>query len=289
MKKILIVGKNSYIGKKLFSWLNKWPDQYQVTAISASNDMWRTFDLSGIDVVVNFAGLAHINKITLDMESLFYSVNRDLAIELCKTAREKGITHFIQLSSMNVYGDFCGYITNRDDAKPTSFYGNSKLEGDKGILSLADKHIKVTSIRPPFVYGKGCKGNYNTVRKLALCLPFFPTYKNRKSMIYVDNLCEFIRLTIDNEAEGVLTPQNRELVSTSDLVTEIAYANNHCIHRLSIFNWCIPLLIKISGMVKKAFVDDSYSLNLSDYYNWEYCVVDFKESIALTERDDKNE
>ena len=116
-----------------------------------------------------------------------------------------------------------------------------------------------------------------------------PTYRNKKSMIYIDNLCEFIRLTIDAGSGGVFTPQNRELVSTSELVNEIAKNNQHKILRTSVFNWSIPILMRITGLAKKAFIDDSYSLELSDYYDWKYCVVSFEDSIKRTERASINE
>ena len=282
MKKVLILGKDSYLGESLYAWLKKYPDSYEVDLAVTKDGEWKNKNFANFDTVVNFAGIAHINNITPDLEGLFYSVNRDLAVEMCTWAKEHGVNHFIQFSSMNVYGDYCG-VTDRIKTNPTSFYGRSKLEGDEGIHKLADENFTVASIRPPFVYGKGCKGNYNTVRKLALKLPIFPTYRNKKSMIYIDNLCEFIKLTIDAGSGGVFTPQNRELVSTSELVSEIAKNNQHKIIRTPIFNWSIPILMSITGLAKKAFIDDSYRLELSDYYDWKYCVVSFKESIKRTE------
>ena len=282
MKKVLILGKDSYLGESLHSWLKNYPDSYDIDLAITKDGEWKNTNFANFDTVVNFAVIAHINNITPDLEGLFYSVNRDLAVEMCTWAKEHGVKQFIQFSSMNVYGDYCGVVTDRAKTNPTSFYGRSKLEGDEGIHKLADENFTVASIRPPFVYGKGCKGNYNTVRKLALKLPVFPTYRNKKSMIYIDNLCEFIRLTIDAGVGGVFTPQNKELVSTSVLVSEIAKDNHHKIIRTPIFNWSIPILMRITGLAKKAFIDDSYSLELSDYYDWKYCVVSFEDSIKKT-------
>lgn len=283
MKKIIIFGKDSFLGESLNKWLLKWPNEYFVQIVSTLKGEWKKADFTNVDAVVNFAGIAHVKKMTKDMEPLFYSVNRDLAIEMCDYVKSQGIYHFIQFSSMNVYGDYCNIVTDRELTNPTSFYGKSKLEGDLGIFRLNDDNFKVASIRPPFVYGKGCKGNYNSVRKLSLKLPIFPNYKNKKSMIYIDNLCEFIRLLIESKDSGVFTPQNKELVSTSDLVFQISKVNNHKIFRPRIFNWLIPLARKISGSAKKAFINDSYDLSLSNYFDWKYCVVDFENSIRLTE------
>lgn len=286
MNRVLILGKNSYIGKRIELWLKRYSSEYEVKNVSVRDNGWKEVELSEYDTVVNLAGIAHINDIKADMQNLFYSVNRDLAIEICKCAKKSGVKHFIHFSSMNVYGDFCGIVNEQNNVNPTSFYGKSKLEGDNGILVLAeDNSFIVSIIRPPFVYGEGCKGNYNTVRKLSIRLPLFPTYKNKKSMIYIDNLCEFVRLCIAQRVGGILTPQNKEIVSTAELVREISAANNHKVFLTGIINWTIPLLKKISRSAKKAFADDSYTTELSNYFNYKYCVVSFSDSIRRTERE----
>ena len=103
-------------------------------------------------------------------------------------------------------------------------------------------------------------------------------------MIYIDNLCEFVRMVIENGLRGILTPQNKELVSTADLVREIAKANGRRVIFTSIFNWAIRPGSKIVNSVKKAFADDCYDLSLSDYCDFSYCKVSFADSIKITER-----
>ena len=149
---------------------------------------------------------------------------------------------------------------------------------------VEDESFVVSYVRPPFIYGKGCKGNYNTIRKIALKIPCFPTYKNRKSMIYIDNLCEFVRLVIDAKLGGILTPQNKEIVSTSDLVREIAKCHNKKIWFTGLFNWMIKPVCRIVKNARKAFTDDCYVPELSAYWDNKYCVVNFEESIKLTEQ-----
>lgn len=279
LKRVLILGKNSYLGEALYVWLCKSPDQYVVDIASTLNHEWKQFDFSVYDVVVNYAGIAHIKNITEDMRDLFYSVNRDLVIEMGSYAKEHGVKHFVQFSSMNVYGDESENIQNRASENPTSFYGDSKLQGDIGLQKLADDTFIVACVRPPFVYGKGCRGNFNTIKAIALRTPVFPAYQNKKSMIYVDNLCEFIRLIIDDGAGGVFTPQNKELVSTADLVREIAKNGGKRIWFTKLFNWAIPIGNKMTRTISRAFGNDCYELSLSDYYDFKYCVVDFETSV----------
>ena len=283
MKKILILGKKSYLGESLYRWLKKYPENYSVDIVSTLNYEWKNADFKQYDTIVDFAGIAHINHITEDMKDLFYSVNRDLTIEIGKYAKEHEIKHMIYFSSMNVYGDYCDNISDRNAIHPTSFYGDSKLQGDIGLQKLEDETFTVTHVRPPFVYGKGCSGNYNSISKIAKKTPIFPDYKNKKSMIYIDNLCEFVRLVIDEQMGGYLTPQNKELVSTADLVREIAKYSNKKVLFTRMFNWMISIGNKLTKQVRRAFADDCYELRLSEYFEWKYCVVKFRESIRRTE------
>lgn len=280
---ILIIGKNSYIGKNLKAWLNQYPEKYKTSTISVRDDRWKSYDFSKFDTVINCAGVAHINNIQEGMKNLFYSVNRDLVYELGKKAKNDGVSHFIHLSSMNVYGDYCDNITDRDVVNPTSFYGDSKLQGDFELEKLKNNSFVISYIRPPFVYGKDCSGNFKTISKIAHLTPIFPDYKNKKSMIYIDNLCEFIRLIIDDKKGGVFTPQNKELISTTDLVAEIAINNNKKILFTKLFNWILKLGNKKFKTIRRAFGNDCYDLSLSDYYDFKYCVVNFQESIRRME------
>lgn len=284
MKKVLILGKDSYIGEHIYSWLKQCPDQYDAAIVSTMNYEWQNADWSNIDSIVDLAGIAHINNITEEMRPLFYSVNRDLTGEIGKWSKNHGVPQMIYFSSMNVYGDYCQHITDKKAENPTSFYGDSKLQGDNLLRKLEDASFKVAHVRPPFVYGKGCKGNYNIISKIAKKTPIFPTYRNKKSMIYIDNLCEFVRLLIDSGEGGIYTPQNKELVSTGDLVREINRSTHRKVFFTPIFNWAIPIGIKMSKNVKKGFVDDYCDMSLSDYWNFDYCKVSFKSSIKLTER-----
>ena len=60
MKKILIIGKNSYVGGSVKDYLEKWPRKYHIEVISARGDEWKGFDFSRFDVVFYAAGVAHI-------------------------------------------------------------------------------------------------------------------------------------------------------------------------------------------------------------------------------------
>lgn len=255
MKKILITGANSYVGTSFISWLKQWPDEYKTEAISVRGYEWKEKDFSIYDVVFHVAGIAHIKE-TKENSELYYKVNRDLAYEVAKKAKRCGVKQFIFLSSMSVYGMETGVISKYTVPTPKSNYGKSKLQAEELIAPLEDSTFKISVLRPPMIYGKGCKGNYVRLEKFALKSPIFPDIKNKRSMIYIDNLCGFIRLLIDDYSTGLFLPQNDEYVCTSKMVRNIAKAYGKKIYMTKLFN---PLLriLKVRT-VNKVFGDLVY-------------------------------
>lgn len=186
-------------------------------------------------------------------KDLYFRVNRDLAYEVAKKAKKEGVSQFIFLSSMSVYGMETGVITRDTVPQPKSLYGKSKLEAEKLIEHLNDQTYKVAILRPPMVYGKGCKGNYPKLATLAKITPLFPDIDNKRSMIYVDNLSKFLKVIIDDNQSGLFFPQNNEYVKTSELVKLIAKYNNKKIRLTKLFNPIINSL-KFNSTVKKFLV-----------------------------------
>ena len=280
MKKILITGANSYIGTSFENYIKQWPEKYQVDTVDMLDDSWRSKDFSGYDVVYHVAGIAH-QKETPQNIHIYYEINRDLAVETAKKSKAAGVGQFIFLSSMSVYGMDTGVITKNTIPNPKSNYGQSKIQAEKEINKLSDTTFNICILRPPMVYGKGCKGNYVKLAKLSVLTPIFPKVKNTRSMIYIDNLCEFIRLCIENESDGVFLLQNEDYVNTTCMVMEIAKANGRQIIATSLFNWAIKLLGKHINFINKIF--GSYCYEKLEYFGNKYQLVDFATSIKLCE------
>ena len=158
-----------------------------------------------------------------------------------------------------------------------------KKKAEEGLQNLQDSGFKVAILRPPMIYGKGCKGNYQTMAKLAKKLPVFPWVDNQRSMLYMENLAECIRLLIDDCADGIFCPQNREYVNTSDLVSTIAHIHGRNLILVKGFTWALKLLRSVTGIVDKAFGSLCYDFELSRYPK-DYCVKNFQESILETEQ-----
>jgi len=285
VKKILITGKDSYIGESVAKWLARFPGRYVTHTIDMRGNSWKEHDFSRYDVVFHVAGIAHDSS-RRALEDLYYSVNRDLAIATAQKAKNEGVRQFIFMSSILVYGGSSGLsqvITRDTVPSPSSVYGKSKLEAEEGIRSLESDQFKVVIIRSPMVYGKGAKGNYPKLAKIARSLPVFPDFDNQRSMIHIDNLCEFIRLMIENEERGVFFPQNGEYVRTSEMVRLIAEASGRRIRLTKIFNPVIRALGRKVQVLNKAFGDLVYEKSMSEYKE-DYRVRDLRESILVTER-----
>jgi UDP-glucose 4-epimerase len=290
MKKILITGANSYIGTSFGKYLSRWPEKYKVETIDMVDGSWREKSFKGYDVVYHVAGIAHSDsgKISPEKEKKYRAVNTDLTIETAKKAKADGVKQFIFMSSAIVYGDSAPIgkekVINRETKpSPANCYGDSKLQAEIGLKELEDGEFKVVVLRPPMIYGKGSKGNFPVLEKFATKTPIFPKVKNSRSMLYIGNLVEFVRLMIENEEEGTFFPQNAEYSNTSEVVKMIAEANGKKIVLISGFGWALRFLGLFIGLVDKAFGNLVYDRSMSEYKE-EYRRYGLRESIEETER-----
>ena len=317
MKKILITGAGSFIGTSFEKYIQNHPKaaEYEISvmdtlsgklvsdsgekaanssvqvasgaeAVDYSEKEW---DFTGYDVVFHVAGIAHadVGKVSEEGKELYKKVNTDLAVDVAKKAKAAGVKQFIFMSSAIVYGASSPIgkekIINKDTKpEPENFYGESKLNAETGLKELDINPFKVVILRPPMIYGPGCRGNYNSLRKFALKLPLFPKVKNERSMLYIDNLCEFIRLMIDNEESGIFHPANAELSNTSEMVRLIANAHGKKIGLVGGFTWLLKIMSHFTGLVNKAFGNLTYSVELTEYKE-NYWVCALEDSIKKTE------
>lgn len=287
MKKILITGKNSYIGNSLKKWLEKWPALYTVSVVDMLNNDWNQCDFSEYDCVYHVAGIAHKKNVS---DEMYDKVNHILAVDVARKAIESGVSQFILMSSGAVYSQNDKKhkeikVDESSELNPSTSYGISKMKAEKDILVLSKlSKTKIAILRPPMVYGYGAKGNYNSLVKIATKLSFFPKIENTRSMIYIDNLCEFIRLVIDNECDGVYLPQNGEYVCTYKMVKLISEIHGKQMFLTKIMNLGIHILGILSDKVNKAFGSYIYlKRNGKDYFDGSYQIVDFETSIKRSE------
>lgn len=290
MKNILITGAGSFVGTNIERWLKKWPSGYLVDTVDTMNDVWKQADFSTYDTVFHVAGIAHVDP-KPEKAPLYYKVNRNLTLEIARWAKAGGVKQFIYMSSRIVYHaskSLKGDVTYPDtEPDPNDFYGDSKLQAEKGLKELECDSFKVAIIRPPMIYGSNSKGNFLRLGWLATKTPVFPAWHNKRSMLYIDNLAEFVRQLIDRELSGVFFPQNKELADTVEIVRYFAHKYNRRIWISRIFNplvWIGSFFLK---PIPKMFSDSYYVPEMSEY-DFEYQLVSFVDSLKGLEITGKN-
>jgi UDP-glucose 4-epimerase len=285
MKKILITGKNSFIGTSVEKWLLHDPSKYSVDTLDMKGTAWKQSDFSKYDVIFHVAGIAHVSA-SPKLKDLYFQVNRDLAIETAVKAKNDGVKQFIFMSSIIVYGDSSSHeriIDINTIPTPSNYYGLSKLQADEGIQKMESENFKVVVLRPPMIYGKGSRGNYPRLASVAKKIPIFPDFNNQRSMLHIDNFCEFVKVMIDHEEKGLFFPQNTDYVKTSLMVKLIREVNGKNTVMTDKFNGLIRLFFNF-GMIRKLFGNLVYEKSMSEYVNQDYRIRTFRESIELTEK-----
>ncbi len=304
-KRVLITGAGSYIGESFAEYAKvHYCENFEIETIDMQDVLWREKDFSGYDIVYHVAGIAHadVGNVSEEIKEKYYVVNTDLAIETAKKAKEDGVKEFIFMSSMIVHGDSAPFgkekiIKEHTVPTPANFYGDSKLQADVAVRQLADNSFKVIVLRPPMIYGKGSKGNYSTLSKLAKKLPVFPNVDNERSMLHIDNLCEFLcQIMLIKEVKQnaiVLIPQNSEWTKTADMVKEIAKVSGKNIAELKVMRLAVAIGGKVPGkigsLVNKAFGNSCYAHEMSVYDGIDYQKMDLRTSIIRTEGNGREE
>lgn len=284
-KKVMLVGIGGYIGGKFTEYINKYYPDWQIDAVDSMNRKWAEADFHGYDAVYNVSGLAHANA-RLGSEELYYQVNGQLPIDVATKAKEEGVPLFVQMSSQIVYGDMSGLgeekmiTANTVPSEPT-IYGKSKMMAERGLQLLVDATFQVAIMRPPLIYSEFARDNFPRLVNFAKKMPVFPKLENKQSMVYVDNLCELIRLIIESNKGGIYFPQQECYIETSKIVADIAKAVGNKMWQTRIFNPALRILSKIPqlGFIHKAFGSIAYDMTLSNHFNGQYRVVSYEESI----------
>ena len=280
--KVLITGAGSYVGESVRKYMMETaPGAYQIDAVDTMGDNWKKADYTQYDVVYHVAGIAHVNA-DPKMEALYYKVNRDLTIEVAKHAKAAGVKQFIFMSSQIVFHESQSLktevLTAQTKENPNGFYGDSKLQAELGIKPLEDENFKVCILRPCMIYGPNAKGNFPRLAKLACKTPIFPCWHNKRSMLYIDNLAEFVKQAVLRELSGTYYPQNRELADTVEIIRFFAKAAGHRIWITKLLNPFVWLGSFVLQPLNKMFATYYYDPEMSKM-DFDYQLVSFEESL----------
>lgn len=282
MKKILITGAGSYVGESVRKYmLATAPGEFEIDAVGTINDEWKEVNFSKYDVVYHVAGIAHVNA-DPKMEPLYYKVNRDLTIEVAKVAKAAGVKQFIFMSSQIVFHESQSLktevLTKNTKENPNGFYGDSKLQAEIGLHKLESEDFKVCILRPCMIYGPNAKGNFPRLAHLATKVPVFPCWHNKRSMLYIDNLAEFVKQAVLRELNGTFYPQNRELVDTVEIIRFFAMEAGHKVWITRLLNPFVWLGSFVLQPINKMFATYYYDPGMSKA-DFEYQLVGFTDSL----------
>ncbi|MFW2352972.1 NAD-dependent epimerase/dehydratase family protein [Aliarcobacter butzleri] len=220
MKKLLITGSNGFIGNY---FINNYKSKYNIKTFSFLKDDINNLNCGDIDVVFHLSALVH--QMGGASANEYEKINVIQTIELAKKVKESGVKHFVFMSTVKVYGEETNSkYTENTVCNPEDDYGKSKLKAEQELQKLEDENFKISIIRTPIVYGYGVKANIKNLINLVNKVPVLPfgKIKNKRSMVYIGNLCHLVDEIITQEKQGIFLACDDEPLSTSKLIELIA-------------------------------------------------------------------
>jgi len=246
MKNILLTGSNGFIGSY---FKNKYNNKYSIGTFSFRSNDLEELSLLSIDTIINLSALVH--QMGGASEDKYKKVNITQTLRLAKKAKEAGVKHFIFMSTVKVYGEETNNIyTESTPCLPQDNYGKSKLEAEQKLQKLEDVNFQVSIIRTPIVYGYGVKANIQNLIKLVNKIPILPfgNIQNKRSMIYIGNLCYLIDQIILQEKSGIFLASDDKSLSTTKFIELIAKNLNKKVYLIN-----IPLFSTLLKLIKPSF------------------------------------
>jgi nucleoside-diphosphate-sugar epimerase len=248
---ILVTGSNGYLGS---SFINQYRNKYKFEKFSLLTQKLKDVNFEGINTVLHCAALVH--QKTEHSYEKYQEINVEYPVKLAKLAKQNGVKQFIFISTVAVYGEDVEKIDENTRCNPITPYGKSKFEAEKQLLELNDKNFIVSIIRPPMIYGKNAPGNIDSLVTLVRKIPIIPLgqINNKRSFIYIDNLCYIIDVLITQEKEGIFLASDDNSLSTSVLIELIAKNLDKKIYLIK-----IPFFESLLKLLKPSFHKRLYS------------------------------
>jgi len=249
--KLLITGSSGFVGSY---FINKYKDRYDIKTFSFLKDDCETLDCNGINAVFHLSALVH--QMGGASKEEYERVNVTQTLELARKAKKSDVKQFVFMSTVKVYGEETTAIyTENTFCNPQDEYGKSKLRAETELLKLEDESFKVCIVRTPIVYGYRVKANIKNLINLVNKVPILPFggIENKRSMVYVGNLCHLVDVVISQGESGVFLASDDEPLSTSRLCELIAQGLNKKIYLIK-----IPFFAEFLKLVKPSFYKRLY-------------------------------
>jgi UDP-glucose 4-epimerase len=164
--------------------------------------------MENVDAVFHLAAKLHDTKGT-SPEEAYRNINVEGTRLLLHTARYSGVKRFVFFSTINVYGICDSQHCFDEDAHltPNDGYSRSKVAAETLVLKAGDTapdNFDVVILRSAAVYGKGMKGNYNTLIRYLTKGGFVMLGKgdNRRTLIFDEDLAQAAVLALEHPNAG---------------------------------------------------------------------------------------
>ncbi len=269
MKSMLLTGSTGFIGSYFTANYSK---DYNIETFSFKNDDFEALHVEGIAVVVHLSALVHQMGGATKQE--YEKVNVTQTLKLARKAKDSGVRHFVFMSTVKVYGEETLRAYKEDSScTPQDDYGKTKLKAEQELQKLRSDAFKVSIVRTPIVYGYGVKANIKNLISLVNKVPILPfgNIKNKRSMVYVGNLCHLLDEIILQNHSGIFLASDYKPLGTTKLCELIANNLDKKVYLLK-----IPFFEGLLKLVKPSFhkrlyesleVDNSQTRDMLDLEN----------------------
>lgn len=244
--KLLITGSNGFIGNY---FIKNYHYKYSIKKFSFLNDDIKVLDCTDVDIVFHLSALVH--QMGGATKEEYEKVNVTQTLELAKKAKESKVKQFIFMSTVKVYGEESNNkYSENTNCNPEDEYGKSKLKAEQELLKLEDDNFKISIVRTPIVYGYGVKANIKSLISLVKKVSILPFGKieNKRSMVYVGNLCYLVDEIIVQKKAGLFLASDDKPLSTTKLIELIADILGKKIYLVK-----IPFFEGLLKLVKQSF------------------------------------
>lgn len=226
--KLLMTGASGFVGQALRQHLLA---RQHAVAVLNKDDLSPALACNQYDCLIHLAGRAHVMRETAtDVYQAYKAVNVDYTLKVAAMAAQAGVKRFVYLSSVKVHGESTVTpFTEDSPTDPQDDYGKTKLAAEQALQAFCLAHgMALVIIRPPLIYGPGVKANFLALLKLCqwrVPLPFGNT-QNRRSLVSLANLCDFITLCCQHPlaANQTFLISDDDDVSTTQMLTAMRHA-----------------------------------------------------------------
>jgi len=192
--KIAITGSEGFLGKIISKKLDS--EGHTIVECNRKNcDILNPKQvlkaLKGSQAVVHCA--AQLEETSKDI----YEVNVRGTENVLEACSQNGISHFIFLSTVGVYGNLGGIKTEQTEPSPQTEYEKSKLEAEKKVLSYQEV-FHITILRPALVIGKN-KYWERIISTIKKGYPLIGEGKNKWQLVSDQDVASAVAFCIDRE------------------------------------------------------------------------------------------